>query len=85
MGTVVVLVIVFVLLLAAAMPLLRFNRKRTGIMRSAARATDAQLERVYLAIESTSAKPPTGGPLRARAPARRSPPPSGSPPGISSG
>ncbi|MBL0176084.1 MAG: hypothetical protein IPP94_12595 [Ignavibacteria bacterium] len=59
MGTVVVLVIVFALLLAAAMPLLRFNRKRTGIMRSAARATDEQLECVYLAIESTSAVPPT--------------------------
>jgi hypothetical protein len=39
--------------------LLRFNRKRTGIMRGAAAATDAQLENVYLAIESTSAEPPT--------------------------
>ena len=59
MGTVVVLVVIVALLFAAAIPLLRFNRKRLGIIRRASEATHAQLARVYLAIESRATEPPT--------------------------
>ena len=59
MGKIIAITVIVLLLAPVAVVLIRFNRKRLHIIKRAASATDAQLERVYRAIESKNGEPPT--------------------------
>jgi len=59
MGKIVAIVVIVLLLASLAVVLIRFNRKRIHIIKRAASATEAQLERIYCAIENKNGEPPT--------------------------
>jgi len=58
MGKVIVIALGLALAFLAVV-LIRFNLKRLHVIKRAAAATDAQLERVYRAVESINTEPPT--------------------------